>query len=226
MTRAHGVAIGTADRLVHRAAPRAGGRVQPLVRARPFPGHGEGRARGVRRRAVRRDPGVQGAAPADGRLFGDPAARFVPRGRVGAARASRPSGTSGSAREMQTIAAAGPAVPGPRPRAHRGLRWTWRGGRRRRGRRPRPRLRGRDRRRPTSARLPRLDAAAVAVGLRLERTIVSQAEPPPHELVLGLCSADPLADVRRLLAEPSAGVGFASPFLATVPGTDTYADDL
>jgi hypothetical protein len=65
----------------------------------------------------------------------------------------------------------------------------------------------------------------VAVGLRLERTIVSEAGPPPHELVLGLCAGDPLAAFDAL--SPSVdGYGFASPFLAAIPGTDQYAGDL
>jgi hypothetical protein len=76
---------------------------------------------------------------------------------------------------------------------------------------------------------PRLDLPVeelpVAVGLRLERTIVSEAGPPPHELVLGLCAGDPLTAFRAL--SPSVdGYGFASPFLAAIPGTDQYAADL
>ena len=63
-----------------------------------------------------------------------------------------------------------------------------------------------------------------SVRLRLERTIVSQAEPPPHELVIGFYEGDPLAAFRTV-ADPER-YGFASPFLATVPGTDTYARDL
>jgi hypothetical protein len=76
---------------------------------------------------------------------------------------------------------------------------------------------------------PRLDLPVddvpVQVRLRLARTVVSAADPPPHELVLALCSADPIA---TFSAHPSqfADCGFASPFLATVPGTDTYADRL
>jgi hypothetical protein len=70
----------------------------------------------------------------------------------------------------------------------------------------------------------RLDLA-VSVRLRLERTIVSQADPPPHELVIGFCAADPIADFRALGPAVS-GFGFASPFLATVPGTDIYTDAL
>jgi hypothetical protein len=62
------------------------------------------------------------------------------------------------------------------------------------------------------------------VTLALERTIVSQAEPPPHNLALAFC-ADPLQTFGTV-TEQIAGAGFASPFLATVPGTDTYTDEL
>jgi len=71
--------------------------------------------------------------------------------------------------------------------------------------------------------LPTDQVDALAV-LTLERTIVSEAEPPPHNLALAFC-ADPIATFGRVAAQV-AGAGFASPFLATVPGTDTYADDL
>jgi hypothetical protein len=82
--------------------------------------------------------------------------------------------------------------------------------------------------------LPRVEPGdadiAAAVELRLERTIISQAEPPPHDLLVVLCERDPLATFaacRERLDERGAVDGtFASPFLATVPGTDTYADDL
>ncbi len=72
--------------------------------------------------------------------------------------------------------------------------------------------------------VPLLDVP-VAVGLTLERTIVSQAEPPAHDLVIGFCAGDPLAAFRAL-APTVATAGFASPFLATVPGTDHYATEL
>ena len=62
------------------------------------------------------------------------------------------------------------------------------------------------------------------VTLRLERTILSEAEPPAHDLVLIFCD-DPAA-VYGAAGAAFAGCAFASPFLATVPGTDTYADDL
>jgi hypothetical protein len=71
---------------------------------------------------------------------------------------------------------------------------------------------------------PRLDLA-VSVELRLERTIVSQAEPPPHDLVLGFCAGDPIGEFAAV-APGVARCGFASPFLAVVPGTDTYAGEL
>jgi hypothetical protein len=72
--------------------------------------------------------------------------------------------------------------------------------------------------------VPRLDLA-VSVGLRLSRTVISQAEPPPHELVLGFCAGDPLAEFAAIRPQLDA-CGFASPFLATIPGTDRYTDDL
>jgi hypothetical protein len=65
----------------------------------------------------------------------------------------------------------------------------------------------------------------VWVGLTLERTIVSQADPPAHQLLVGFCAGDPVAAFRAL-APGVAGCGFASPFVATVPGTDIYAQDL
>jgi hypothetical protein len=69
------------------------------------------------------------------------------------------------------------------------------------------------------------DGLLAAVGLRLERTIVSQADPPPHDLVLGVYASDPLEAFREL-SPHLGGFGFASPFLATIAGTDEYANDL
>ncbi len=60
--------------------------------------------------------------------------------------------------------------------------------------------------------------APVVVELTLERTIVSSVQPPSHHLVLAFG-----ADLDAPMPE---GVGFASPFLATIPGTDTYTDEL
>jgi hypothetical protein len=69
----------------------------------------------------------------------------------------------------------------------------------------------------------------VVVGFTPERVILSQAEPPPHALVLGFTPGDPLA-AWRARVEPALarmpGVGFASPFLRTIPGTDAYVDDI
>ena len=69
----------------------------------------------------------------------------------------------------------------------------------------------------------------VVVGLAPERVILSQADPPPHSLVLGFTPGDPL-EAWRSRIEPALArlpaVGFASPFLRTIPGTDAYVDDL
>ena len=71
--------------------------------------------------------------------------------------------------------------------------------------------------------VPRLDLPALVV-LELERTVLSEAQPPPHRLALGFCD-EPIATFERSV--PSlAACGFASPFLATHPGTDDYTDDL
>jgi hypothetical protein len=62
-----------------------------------------------------------------------------------------------------------------------------------------------------------------------ERVVMAEVEPPPFDLVLGFTDGDPL-DAWRARAEPLLAslpvVGFASPFLRTIPGTDTYIDDL
>jgi hypothetical protein len=69
----------------------------------------------------------------------------------------------------------------------------------------------------TTGDVPRIDAPTV-VGLEMERTIRSSAQPPRHTLVLAF-GAD-------LEASMPSDVGFASPFLATIPGTDVYTDQL
>jgi hypothetical protein len=63
-----------------------------------------------------------------------------------------------------------------------------------------------------------------SITLELERTIISSADPPPHQLVLAFCNDDPLVTFRRINLSPA--VGFASPFLATIPGTDAYTEEL
>jgi hypothetical protein len=75
-----------------------------------------------------------------------------------------------------------------------------------------------------SADIPRLDLPSVVV-LEPERTILSEAKPGNHRLVLGFCDEDPIATFERS-APVVAACGFASPFLATRPGTDDFADDL
>jgi hypothetical protein len=69
----------------------------------------------------------------------------------------------------------------------------------------------------------------VIVGFTPERVILSQSEPPPHALVLGFTPDDPLGAWRSRVAPALSrlpAVGFASPFLRTIPGTDAYVDDL
>ena len=62
-----------------------------------------------------------------------------------------------------------------------------------------------------------------------ERVILGEAEPPEHDLLLGFTPGDPIAAWHARVA-PALGslpqVGFASPFLRTIPGTDTYVDSL
>jgi hypothetical protein len=69
----------------------------------------------------------------------------------------------------------------------------------------------------------------VVVGLEHESVLLSQAEPPPHSLALAFAPGDPI-DAWRARVEPALArlpvVGFASPFVRTIPGTDAYVDDL
>ena len=114
-----------------------------------------------------------------------------------------------------------------------------RSARRRRRRRPRPRsttVRRRDRdrgprRRRGAERCARRSSAPSARRRRCSRPSAcssSQAEPPPHDLVLGFTPGDPFerGTRGRARARVASDVGFASPFLRTIPGTDTYIDDL
>jgi hypothetical protein len=68
----------------------------------------------------------------------------------------------------------------------------------------------------------------VAVGLARERVIMATATAGSHVLVLAFCESDPLTVWKELIAPALVGepVGYASPFLRTIPGTDTYVDDL
>jgi hypothetical protein len=62
-----------------------------------------------------------------------------------------------------------------------------------------------------------------------ERVIMTAADPPAHELVLGFTPSDPFVAWKARLEPvlPSLpSVGFASPFVRTIPGTDTYVDEL
>ena len=64
---------------------------------------------------------------------------------------------------------------------------------------------------------------AGALQLELERTVVSSTEPSAHRLAFVFTAGDPCVAFVQL---PIPGtVGFASPFLATVPGTDMYVEE-
>ena len=67
-----------------------------------------------------------------------------------------------------------------------------------------------------------VEGAYEQVTLRSHRTIMSSADPPEHDLVLAFAREHPfLIDVHS--PDP---IGYVSPFLATVPGTDTYTEEL
>jgi hypothetical protein len=69
----------------------------------------------------------------------------------------------------------------------------------------------------------------VAAIFRPERVILSEVEPPAYDLVLGFTIADPVDAFRARVAPALAAlpdVGFASPFVRTIPGTDTYTDEI
>jgi hypothetical protein len=68
----------------------------------------------------------------------------------------------------------------------------------------------------------------LVVGLARERVLLAASDPGDHTLLLGFCAGDPLRVWERVAdaLEQLAGVGFASPFLRTIPGTDTYVDEL
>ncbi len=188
---------------------------------------------------VKAGPGVFAAArfvatrsckemrPSSGRLFGDPA-RGSYLGVAWVLPGKQAEWDEWVGREMEAITAQGRLFPG-RDHVHTAVyRWIWQSG-------AVDAIVALDRGFAGAIVLadehaaPRLDLPVedlpVAVGLRLERTIVSEARPPPHELVLGLCAGDPLAAFNTLWPSAEA-FGFASPFLATIPGTDEYADDL
>jgi hypothetical protein len=77
----------------------------------------------------------------------------------------------------------------------------------------------------TAARLVGADVPTVVV-LAFDSTLLTTTEPPPHELVLGFTPGDPLAVWDARVGPLLDRVGFASPFVRTIPGTDAYTDDL
>jgi hypothetical protein len=77
----------------------------------------------------------------------------------------------------------------------------------------------------TAVQLVHDDVPTVAAFAQ-ERTILTTIEPPAHELVLGFTRADPLSIWSARVTPVLDRVGFASPFVRTIPGTDTYTDEL
>jgi hypothetical protein len=74
-------------------------------------------------------------------------------------------------------------------------------------------------------------ALPVVVALRRRRLLASTlGEPAPHLLLLAFVSGDVFRVWKRVspdaLDRLPGEIGFAGPFLSTVPGTDTYVDDL
>lgn len=68
-----------------------------------------------------------------------------------------------------------------------------------------------------------------AVTFTPARVILGDVDPPPHDLVLGFSAGDPLEAWRAAVAptlERWPSVGFASPFVRTIPGTDAYINEL
>jgi hypothetical protein len=61
------------------------------------------------------------------------------------------------------------------------------------------------------------------------RTIMTTTDAIDHVLLLGFCRADPLRVWRDRIApglNTIPGLGFGSPFLRAIPGTDAYVDEL
>jgi hypothetical protein len=77
----------------------------------------------------------------------------------------------------------------------------------------------------TAAALVSDDVPTVAV-LRAEHTLLTTTDPPAHELVLGFTPRDPITAWNNRVTALLDRVGFASPFVRTIPGTDTYTDEL
>ena len=68
----------------------------------------------------------------------------------------------------------------------------------------------------------------LALVFEAQRTILTTTDPDSHRLVLAFTAIDPLHAWERAgrAVEADPLVGFASPFLRTIPGTDAYVDDL
>ena len=70
-------------------------------------------------------------------------------------------------------------------------------------------------------------AVPLLVGLAPERTILAEVDPGDHAVVVGFCVDDPrVAWATRLASTLDIATSGGGPFVRTVPGTDTYVDEL
>ncbi|MCU1459134.1 MAG: hypothetical protein JWL73_3226 [Actinomycetia bacterium] len=81
------------------------------------------------------------------------------------------------------------------------------------------------------AAVPALDVSVGLTQLRLVLSVLADPaeDPERHALLLAFTDDDPVElwrDEVRARAVEFGAIGFGGPFLATVPGTDTYVDDL
>jgi hypothetical protein len=62
-----------------------------------------------------------------------------------------------------------------------------------------------------------------------ERVLMAEGDAPPYDLVLGFTEEDPIAAWHARVAPVLASlahIGFASPFIRTIPGTDAYVGEI
>jgi hypothetical protein len=70
------------------------------------------------------------------------------------------------------------------------------------------------------------DLVPTVVAFTLDHPLLTTVEAPDYELVLGFTPGDPLTAWTSRVTPLLDRVGFASPFVRTIPGTDAYADEL
>ena len=222
--------IGTAIVSYIEPASGQGARVQPVVRDAITSRRGARRPRRVRGAAIRRDDArARRCGRRGGRLFGDPGAGLVPRGRAGCCPASKREwdawvgARDGDDRGRR--AALSRAASTCTPPCTGSIVAVGNG---RRDRRARPRLRGRHRR--PQART----CTKIATGTTYRRAWSSarhsserscrRPNRPRTGYVLGFCDGDPIAARSKRSSSIRCGLRFGTrPFLAA---DSRYADDL